>query len=89
VIEAVEITPAWFDDPHPNPDHVSSNARQRIVTDPVARTVTIEHATGEREVGRVTDWLVRAVPTLHGLPSWSILWGADFRDRFAPHKEAP
>lgn len=85
VVEAIEITPAWFEE-HPNADHVRSNARQRIITDPVARTVTIEHATGEREVARITDWLVRAVPTLHGLPRWSVLWAADFHDRFIPHE---
>jgi hypothetical protein len=54
-VEAVEITDATFDAPHPNPEHIES-----VTYDPVARCVLIDTIEGPRQVG-VGWWLIRGV----------------------------
>lgn len=54
-IEAVQITDATFDDPHPNPEHLTG-----VVYDPVARQVRIQTLEGEM-IGNLGDWIIRGV----------------------------
>lgn len=55
VIEAVQITDATFDDPHPNPTHIVG-----VVYDPVARVVHIHTLEGEM-TGQIGDWIITGV----------------------------
>jgi hypothetical protein len=55
VIEAVQITDATFDWPHPNPEHVAG-----VVYDPVNREARIRTLEGEM-IGRVGDWIITGV----------------------------
>lgn len=54
-IEAVQITDATFDAPHPNPEHLPG-----VVYDPVARQVRIDTLEGQM-VGHVGDWIIKGV----------------------------
>ncbi len=54
-IEAVQITDATFDAPHPNPEHI-----QGVIYDPQARCVRIRTLEGEM-CGFVGDWIIRGV----------------------------
>ncbi len=55
VIEAVQITDATFDDPHPNPEHIAGP-----IYDPVNRTVIIATLEGTM-LANVGDWIIRGV----------------------------
>lgn len=55
VIEAVQITDATFDAPHPNPDHV-----ENVVYDPVTRQVYIKTLEGTM-TGNMGDWIITGV----------------------------
>lgn len=55
VIEAVQITDATFDNPHPNPDHIPG-----VVYDPRDRTVHIHTLEGEM-TGQIGDWIIRGI----------------------------
>ena len=55
VIEAVQITDATFDAPHPNSEH-----RIGLIYDPIYREVRIPTLEGEM-VGRVGDWIIKGV----------------------------
>jgi len=57
VIEAVLITPEWFDGEHPNELHLKG---RDIVTDPVARNVRIKTLEGEM-IGNMGDWIITGV----------------------------
>jgi hypothetical protein len=53
VIEAIQITDATFDDPHPNDDHVVG-----VLYDPRERCVFIDTLEG-RMRGDLGDWIIR------------------------------
>ena len=55
VIEAVRISNATFDDPHPNPDHIPG-----VIYDPIRRIVRIKTLEGQM-VGNLGDWIIRGV----------------------------
>ena len=55
VIEAVQITDATFDAPHPNDEHVRG-----VLYDPVARCAFIDTAEG-RMRGDIGDWIITGV----------------------------
>ena len=55
VIEAVQITDATFDDPHPNPNHLIGP-----VYDPVNRTVIVATLEGTM-IANVGDWIIRGI----------------------------
>lgn len=55
VIEAVQITDATFDAPHPNPDHIPG-----VLYDPVNRTALIQTLEGDM-IGQLGDWIIRGV----------------------------
>ena len=55
VIEAVQITDAMFDAPHPNPEHVPG-----FIYDPIARCVHVRTLEGVM-VGYIGDWIVTGV----------------------------
>lgn len=55
VIEAVQITDATFDNPHPNPEHVPG-----VVYDPVNRQALIQTLEGTM-VGNIGDWIITGV----------------------------
>ena len=55
VVEAVEITAAWFDGDHPNPLHPVG-----VVIDPRARVVVIETLEGAMR-GEVGDFIITGV----------------------------
>lgn len=55
VIEAVQITDATFDDPHPNEEHVVG-----VIYDPRNRCVRIRTLEGEMR-GNLGDWIIRGV----------------------------
>ena len=55
VVEAVQITDATFDSPHPNPEHLRG-----VIYDPVGRCVYIRTLEGEMR-GNVGDWIIRGV----------------------------
>ena len=55
VIEAVQITNATFDAPHPNPEHI-----QGLIYDPVQRAVFIKTLEGEMR-GDLGDWIITGV----------------------------
>lgn len=52
VIEAVQITNATFDAPHPNPEHICG-----VLYDPVRREAHIQTLEGEM-VGALGDWII-------------------------------
>jgi len=58
-IEAVQITDAMFDDPHPNPEHIPG-----LIYDPVKRQVRIPTLEGEM-VGELGDWIITGVQGEH------------------------
>ena len=51
IIEAVQITSAWFDDDHPNPLHPLG-----VIIDPKGRCVIIK-TLNRFIVGKVGDWI--------------------------------
>lgn len=55
VIEAVQITNATFDAPHPNPEHLAG-----VIYDPVKREARIKTLEGEM-TGSMGDWIIRGV----------------------------
>lgn len=55
VIEAVQITDATFDGPHPNEDHITG-----VTYVPSDRTVMIPTLEGTM-IGRVGDWIIKGV----------------------------
>lgn len=55
VIEAVQITDATFDAPHPNPEHIRG-----VVYDSIHRVARIQTLEGEM-IGRIGDWLITGV----------------------------
>ena len=55
VIEAIQITDATFDAPHPNPEHIPG-----IVYDPQARCALIPTLEGTMK-GSIGDWIIRGV----------------------------
>ena len=55
VIEAIQVTDATFDFPHPNPGHIRG-----LIYNPVARTVAIPTLEGVM-TARVGDWIIRGV----------------------------
>ena len=55
VIQAVQITQATFDDPHPNPEHIPG-----VIYDPARRFATIETLEGKM-TAQVGDWIIRGV----------------------------
>ena len=55
VIEAVQITDATFDDPHPNPGHIAG-----VIYDPVKRCVFIDTLEGQHR-GDLGDWIITGV----------------------------
>ena len=55
VIEAVQITDATFDDPHPNDEHIVG-----VIYDPVARCASIETLEGTMRAD-LGDWIIRGV----------------------------
>lgn len=55
VIEAVQITDATFDAPHPNDEHIPG-----VLYDPVARCVFIDTTEG-RMRGDLGDWIIKGV----------------------------
>ncbi len=55
VIEAVQITPSTFDDPHPNPEHVCG-----VRYDPIKRWAMIETLEGMMRAD-MGDWIIRGV----------------------------
>jgi hypothetical protein len=55
VIEAVQITNATFDAPHPNPEHLVG-----VLYDPINRCVFIETLEGTMR-GNLGDWIIRGV----------------------------
>jgi hypothetical protein len=55
VIEAVQITNATFDAPHPNPEHLVG-----VLYDPINRCVFIETLEGTMR-GNLGDWIARGV----------------------------
>lgn len=57
VIEAVQITPEWFDAPHPNPLHPRG---MDIRIDPIARCVLIQTIEGTMR-GDIGDWIITGV----------------------------
>ena len=59
VIEAVQITDATFDAPHPNPEHIVG-----LVYNPVLRTVRIPTLEGEM-IGSLGDWIITGVKGEH------------------------
>ena len=59
VIEAVQITDATFDAPHPNPEHI-----QGIIYDPILREVRIPTLEGMMK-GSLSDWIVTGVKEEH------------------------
>lgn len=59
VIEAVQITNATFDAPHPNPEHVCG-----VRYDPVRREAHIRTLEGEM-VGALGDWIITGVKGEH------------------------
>ncbi len=59
VIEAVQITDATFDAPHPNPDHVRG-----VIYDPVKRQVEIPTLEGTM-VGQMGDWIITGIQGEH------------------------
>lgn len=59
VIEAVQITAATFDAPHPNPEHIPG-----LVYDPVLREVRIPTLEGTM-TGLLGDWIITGVNGEH------------------------
>ena len=55
VIEAVQITDATFDDPHPNPEHIVG-----VIYDPIPRQAIIKTLEGEMR-GNIGDWIIKGV----------------------------
>lgn len=55
VIEAVQITDATFDDPHPNPEHVIG-----VHYDPMIRCAFIDTLEGTMRAD-MGDWIIRGV----------------------------
>lgn len=55
VIEAVQITDATFDDPHPNPAHLPG-----VVYNPKLRRVSIKTLEGTTR-GDIGDWIIRGI----------------------------
>ena len=59
MIEAVQITDATFDAPHPNPEHIAG-----CIYNPVLRTVRIPTLEGEM-IGSLGDWIITGVKGEH------------------------
>lgn len=55
VVEAVQVTNAWFDAPHPNPLHPVG-----MVFDPIRRVVEIPTLEGVM-TAQVGDWIITGV----------------------------
>ncbi len=55
VVEAVQVTDAWFDDDHPNPLHPTG-----IVMDPKERCVFIPTLEGKMR-GEIGDWIITGI----------------------------
>lgn len=55
VIEAVQITDATFDAPHPNPEHITG-----VIYDPIKRQVEIPTLEGTM-IGSLGDWIITGV----------------------------
>jgi len=55
VVDAVQITDATFDAPHPNPEHLPS-----VIYDPVRRCAFIPTLEGVMR-GDIGDWIIRGV----------------------------
>ena len=55
VVEAVQITDATFDAPHPNPEHIKG-----VIYDSIDRCVDIMTLEGIM-VGKVGDWIITGV----------------------------
>ena len=55
VIEAVQVTDATFDAPHPNPEHIPG-----LLYDPVRRVVEIDTLEGTM-TARVGDWIIKGI----------------------------
>jgi len=55
VIDAVQVTDATFDAPHPNPEHIVG-----VVYDPVNRCAFIETLEGKMRAD-MGDWIIRGV----------------------------
>jgi len=55
VIEAFQLQASWFDDDHPNPQHIIG-----FITDPIARTVIIPTLEGNH-LAREGDWIIKGV----------------------------
>jgi len=55
VIQAECITDEMFDEPHPNPHHISG-----VVYDPIQRCVFIDTLEGKMR-GNIGDWIIRGV----------------------------
>lgn len=55
VIEAVQITPKTFDDPHPNPEHIPG-----VLYNPHCRAAFIKTLEGEMRAD-LGDWIIKGV----------------------------
>ena len=55
VIEAVQVTDATFDDPHPNPEHIVG-----VIYDPAKRCAFIDTLEGRMRAD-LFDWIIRGV----------------------------
>lgn len=55
VVEAVQITDATFDDPHPNPEHIRG-----VLYDPQLRCAFVMTLEGKM-TARLGDWIIRGV----------------------------
>ena len=58
VIEATQVTRAWFDGPHPNPLHLPPS--EDIQYDPVGHVVRIRTLEGVM-TARLVDWIITGV----------------------------
>lgn len=71
VIEAVQVSDATFDSPHPNPEHIAG-----VIYNPLNRTVEIKTLEGTM-TAQIGDWIIRGV---HGelYPCTPDIFGATY-----------
>lgn len=74
VVEAVQITDATFDAPHPNPEHLEG-----VTYDPVARRVLVDLGGGDYQMGDIGDWL-----TVNASGKASVCTKRAFEEQFDP-----
>lgn len=81
VIEAVQITNATFDAPHPNPEHIRG-----LIYDPVRRCVLIPTLEGEMR-GDMGDWIITCVKG-EFYPCKPDIFAATYEPVAAPEEQA-